>query len=348
MATDSTVVPIREVAEQIIQVRLPLPFALNHVNCYLLDDGNGWTILDTGLHWPAAEAGWQQALHELHISPKQIQRIVLTHMHPDHFGMAGHLQEITGAPISVGAIEYAAIERVWIHDSWREAAAIDFWRSAGLDSALLQTVSGQVAALRQRTMPHPSNFVVIEEDQPFVMGGRSFQPIIAPGHSDGQIIFYAKAEQLLLCGDQVLEKITPNIGLWPGGAAAPLQQYLASLTALQQLAVTVALPGHGGLLTQWAERIETLQQHHEARLAAMWAAVQSIEKGLQKGHCDRESCTALAVARTIFNFQRFSEHEIRFAVAETLAHLVHLVARGKLQEKIANGVRYFRVTSDSY
>jgi glyoxylase-like metal-dependent hydrolase (beta-lactamase superfamily II) len=321
------------VAERIIQVRLPLPFALNHVNCYLLDDGEGWTLLDTGLHWPDAEAVWQQTLQALKIAPTQIHRIVLTHMHPDHFGMAGYFQQLTGAPILVGALEHAAIERIWIQDSWQEAAAVEFWRRAGLDEALCALVSEQVANLRQRTLPHPTDFVLIDPAQELVMGGRCFQPLLAPGHSDGQLIFYSAVDQLMLCGDQVLGKISPNIGLWPGGATQPLQHYLQSLAQLEQLAVTLALPGHGAPILTWRARIAALQAHHATRLAAMLAVVDDDRSG---------TCTALTVARQIFDFARFSEHEIRFAVAETLAHLAYLVAQGKLRQEIEAGRQIYQ------
>jgi glyoxylase-like metal-dependent hydrolase (beta-lactamase superfamily II) len=287
------------VAERIIQVRLPLPFALNHVNCYLLNDGDGWTLLDTGLHWPDAEAVWQQTL-----------------------------QQLTGAPVLVGALEHAAIERIWIQDSWREAAAVEFWRRAGLDETMCALVSEQVASLRQRTMPHPTDFVLIDPAQELVMGGRCFQPLLAPGHSDGQLIFYSPVDQLMLCGDQLLGKISPNIGLWPGGAAQPLQHYLQSLAQLEQLAVTLALPGHGAPILTWQARIAALHAHHATRLAAMIAVIDADRSG---------RCTALTVAQQIFDFARFSEHEIRFAVAETLAHLAYLVAQGELRQEIEAG-----------
>ncbi len=333
MGSTAVAVRYQEVAPQIIQVRLPLPFALNHVNCYLLDDGDGWTMLDTGLHWPAAEAAWQQALQELGIPLSTIRRIVLTHMHPDHFGMAGYFQQLTGAPIVVGALEHAAIERVWIQDSWREAGAIDFWHRAGLDEAMLAIVTEQVGSLRQQTMPHPTEFVIIEPTEELVMGGRHFQPLLAPGHSDGQLIFYSPTDQLMLCGDQVLGKISPNIGLWPGGATQPLADYLQSLAELARPAVTVALPGHGAPILNWQTRIAALQEHHADRLAAMVAAVSDQQSN---------GATALMVAQEIFDFSRFSEHEIRFAVAETLAHLVYLVATGALHTEERKGkVLYF-------
>jgi len=332
MASPTPKAPYQQVAEAIFQVRLPLPFALNHVNCYLLDDGDGWTMLDTGLHWPAAEAAWQQAMQALGILPTEIRRILLTHAHPDHVGMAGYFQQLTGAPVFVGAQEQAVIERVWIQDSWREAAALDFWQRAGLDDALCAIVIEQVGQLRQQTMPHPTDFAVLDPAQEVLMGGRHFQPIVAPGHSDGQLIFYSASDRLLLCGDQVLGKISPNIGLWPGGATQPLHAYLHSLARLEELPVDLALPGHGAPILGWQARIAALQSHHAERLAAMQQVVAAQQDG----------ATALMVAQAIFNFARFSKHEIRFAVAESLAHLVYLVAEGRLRtEEIAGQSRYF-------
>ncbi len=90
---------LREVAENIYQVRLPLPFALNHVNCYMLRDDEGWTMLDTGLDQPDVRAAWHEVCTELELEPQLIRQIVLTHMHPDHFGLAGYFQHLTGAPV---------------------------------------------------------------------------------------------------------------------------------------------------------------------------------------------------------------------------------------------------------
>lgn len=310
------------VAERIYRVRLPLPFALNHVNCYLLQDDEGWTMLDTGLHWPAAVTAWQQAFTALNIAPHQIHRILLTHMHPDHFGLAGYFQALTGAPVLLSTIDAKAAHRVWVEDGWKAEITSGFWQRAGVENTLLQQIDSQVQGLRRRTMPHPHHVELIEPGARLQMAGNNWRAIHAPGHSDGQLIFYAEAAQIMLCGDQILGKITPNIGRWPGAEPQPLQRYLQSLTTLQPLSVQLALPGHGAPLVAWAERIAQLQAHHQVRLAAMADAAGLVING---------GASALTIARAIFNFAKFSEHEVRFAVAETLAHLEYLVAQGELE-----------------
>src|SRR5512143_2121603 len=109
----------REVAPGIFQVRLPLPFALNHVNCYLLEDDEGWTILDTGLDQPDIRHTWEEALAALAIEPEHVHQIVLTHMHPDHFGLAGYFQALTGAPVYLSPRERELAQMVWVENAWR-------------------------------------------------------------------------------------------------------------------------------------------------------------------------------------------------------------------------------------
>ena len=322
-----SLVPV-EVATRIYQIRLPLPFALNHVNCYLLRETSGWTMLDTGLNWLPARLAWQQAFAALEITPNQIQRIVLTHMHPDHFGLAGYFQELTGAPVLLSVVDAQAAQRIWVENGWRKAKTSDFWQRAGIDQALIHQIATQVQHLRRKTMPHPPQIELMAPGTQLHMAGRNWRAIHAPGHSDGQLIFYAAAEQLMLCGDQILGKITPNIGCWPGGEVHPLPRYLHSLATLETLPVRLALPGHGAPITTWRDRIIHLQAHHQARLAAMYAAA-------------AEGTTALRVAQALFNFAKFSEHEVRFAVAETLAHLEYLVDLGELQEEERDGVYWY-------
>ncbi|MCE7986829.1 MAG: MBL fold metallo-hydrolase [Caldilinea sp. CFX5] len=320
---------MQPIAENIFQIRLPLPFALNHVNCYLLRDEDGWTMLDTGLNWSESQQAWQAAFAELQMADRQLRRIILTHMHPDHFGAAGYFQERTGAPVSMSPREAELARTVWVENGWRAELSSGFWQRAGVTGAVLEAVTTTTDRLRQRTMPHP---VVVEPLLPgttITIAGRNWQILHAPGHADGQLIFYDAAEQLLLSGDQVLMKITPNIGLWPTTEANPLERYLHSLAALAALPVRIAWPGHGRPITEWSARLQELQSHHQLRLAKMLDAAAA-------------GASALTVAQRVFDFAKFSDHEVRFAVAETLAHLEYLVLQGELRWDEVGGIHFYQ------
>lgn len=321
---------MQPIAENIYQIRLPLPFALNHVNCYLLRDNDGWTLVDAGLNWPELRRAWQAAFAELQIAVTDLRRILLTHMHPDHFGMAGYFQSITGVPVYLSPREAELAQLVWVENGWRQELSSGFWQRAGVTGAVLETVTSQTDRLRQMTMPHPARVASLSPGATVTMAERTWQVLHAPGHADGQLIFYDAADQLLLSGDQVLMKITPNIGLWPTTERNPLARYLHSLAALAQLPVRLALPGHGRLIEDWAARLAELQVHHQHRLAKMVDAA-------------AEGASALVVAQRIFNFQNFSEHEVRFAVAETLAHLEYLVNQGELHWHEENGMHLYHL-----
>ncbi|MCL4861287.1 MAG: MBL fold metallo-hydrolase [Caldilineaceae bacterium] len=305
-----------QVAEHIYQVRLPLPFRLDHVNCYALRDDDGWTLVDAGLHWPDAEAAWRAAWAELDLQPRQIRRMILTHAHPDHFGMAGWVQAQSSAPVYLAAEEETFARRMWMAPAMEVAASAQHWRSAGAPEDVIQRMEAQTDHLQRMTLPHPTALATIEAGITVQMGGRKWQAIHAPGHSEGQLLFYAASDRLLLCGDHVLMKITPHIGLWPTSAPDPLGRYLASLDALAGLEVQLALPGHRHAIHDWPGRIAELQQHHAERLTTMAESA--------------DGATAFQVMERAFPAGLLSEHELRFALAETLAHLEHLVIRRQL------------------
>ncbi len=316
------------VADDIYQVRLPLPFALNHVNCYLLREAHGWTLVDTGLNWGEARDAWQTTFAELGIGFDDIQRVVLTHMHPDHYGLAGWFQAQSGAPVFLSPREAELARHVWVENGWRPDRIESYWRMGGITDEIAEVVSTQTAQLRDATLPHPTHVDLLRAGDEVKMGGRIWRSIHAPGHADGQLIFYDAADRLLLSGDQVLLKITPNIGLWPTTEPDPLARYLASLQELAALDVRLALPGHGRLIGDWRGRIAELQAHHALRLEQTIAAV------------GPHGATALEVSRHLFDYDRFSRHEVRFAIAEALAHLEYHVEQGELAAE-ENDVRIY-------
>lgn len=324
-----------EIAPDVYQVRLPLPFALNIVNCYLLRDGGGWTIVDTGLNIPPARAAWRATFEALGIAPGDINRIIVTHSHPDHYGLAGWLLEfcrdgdaaLDGPPVLMSPREIEIARRVWADAENLQARMIEFFEICGLPSETATPLASETVKVRGLTLPQPPTLQRLDAGATLQIGERRFAILHAPGHSDGQIIFYDPVERLLLCGDQVLIKITPNISLWPGGDPNPLAQFLDSLRRLSVLQVRLALPGHGPPITDWQGRLAELEAHHALRLENALAAV----NGQTSVH---------QVSRQIFDAAELSVHEIRFALAETLAHLEYLVEEGLLRRQERGGWWY--------
>jgi glyoxylase-like metal-dependent hydrolase (beta-lactamase superfamily II) len=312
--------PINQIVEDIYQIQLPLPFALNSVNCYLLRGDKGWVILDAGLNTAPAQAVWRAVFSQLKITSTDIEQIILTHVHPDHYGLAGWLQEWSGAPVWLSPREAELARQVWGQDNLHQAM-FELFRRGGIPTEIEQQAEVEAKKVRALTFPHPHLVKLLEPGEVLLIGQRRFMAIHAPGHSDGQLLFYDPADCLLLSGDQVLLKITPNIGLWPVSEPDPLGRYLASLRELAALEVRLALPGHRGLITNWLERLIELEQHHARRLAAMLAVV------------DETGVTAYQVYSQVFNAREFTMHEVRFAVAETLAHLEYLVKQGWLRRE---------------
>ena len=318
---------ITKIADDIIQVQIPLPYVLNIVNCYLLRGADGWTLVDTGLNTAAARSQWKSALSALGIAPADIEQIVLTHMHPDHFGMAGWWQRQTDTPIPLFLPERERRQMRIFYQPRNTPLYHQWLLNCGMDEAAVDNLEGALYSTRDLTQPHPLQQEFIPAGATLRLGARLFQTIHAPGHSDGHMIFYDPADKLMLCGDHVLMRITPNIGIWPHSEPNPLSQFLGSLKTLAVLDVRLALPGHRWLITDWRGRIEELIAHHHARL-------EHCEEALAAG-----AGTVLEVAAHLFDLQRLTPHEWRFALAETLAHLEYLREAGRADCQAGNGER---------
>jgi glyoxylase-like metal-dependent hydrolase (beta-lactamase superfamily II) len=316
------------VAEGIYQVVLPLPFALRSVNCYLLRDGHGWAVVDAGLHLPEAEVVWGTAFAALGARLEHVTRIILTHAHPDHYGMAGWLQAQCRAPVLLSESERAFAQAQWHAGTPALLALGELFERHGMPRELMTTVAADVAALRQLTHPTPQETHLIAPGETLVIGERTWELLATPGHSDGHLALYCPDERLMLCGDAVLMRISPNVGRWPHSRPDPLGVFLETLRRLALLKVDLALPGHGPPITEFRARLHELEQHHAARLEAIEAALGA-------------GATAFAVCAAVFPLHELSTHQMRFAMAETLAHLEYLVRNGRVVEKAGEPV-WFR------
>ena len=315
---------LTQIKDDIFQVALPLPFALNIINAYLIRGESGWTIIDAGLNTSRARHCWQAAFEALKITQNDVEQIILTHAHPDHFGLAGWLQERFSAsngripPVKLSATENEISNIVWRDlDGWAENT-LPFWLQCGLEIDVATAVSNSAIETGQRTLPHPTKIEIIAAGTEISIGNRLCKIFEMPGHSDGQLVFYDAKNQLLFSGDHVLNKITPNISRWPYSNINPLGDYLESFDTLRKLAVQITLPGHKTIITNLHERLTQIETHHETRLEETLTAVPTAK-------------TVQEVSDTLFNQDKLSTHEIRFAVTETLAHLEYLRIRGKLE-----------------
>ncbi len=313
---------ITEVADGIYCVYLPLPFALRIANCYLLRGSEGWTVVDTGIHTPDGKAAWHEIFTVLEIRPQDVEQIVITHAHPDHYGLAGWLQNLCAENGNLPPVRLSSREAKFVRDVWqsgdRTGITSNYLISCGMPDEQVAPVKKGVNSTLRMTLPHPTLTEYIEPGEILPMGERRFRVIHAPGHNDGHLLFYDPEDKLMLCGDHVLVKITPNIGLWPATDPAPLERFMVSMRELQALDVRLALPGHRALITDWRGRLGELLAHHEERLEH---TLDAMAGGAE---------TVYEISLEIFESGAFSPHEWRFAVAETLAHLEYLRLQGSI------------------
>jgi glyoxylase-like metal-dependent hydrolase (beta-lactamase superfamily II) len=305
---------VARVGDGVHRVTLALPWALDHVHSYAIEDPEGWTIVDCGLGNPETDAAWGEALDQLG-NPK-VRRIVLTHFHADHLGASAALVERTGAEEVVQGLEDVdAAERSFgrRRDPVKTA---DYLRASGMPEELVQ---GWLSSsfLTQTRLVEPTRRV--EEGDRVEIAGVPFEVLVLRGHADGHIVLYDARDGRMFGGDVLLQRITPNVGAWQDSRADPLSDYLETLRRLQELAPRIVYPGHRDLIENAVERAAETTAHHGARL-------------------DKTITVLRAGAETPFEVSmglwgaHLGMHEQRFALAEALAHLIRLGAEGRATE----------------
>jgi glyoxylase-like metal-dependent hydrolase (beta-lactamase superfamily II) len=310
-----------EIAPGILWARMALPFLLDHVNLYFIDDGNGWALIDTGLGNKATLEAWEPLLNSV-LAERPLTRIIATHFHPDHVGAAGFLLKHFDVPLYMSATEYLSCLNLHLDPGALEAEHYRrFYLEHGLDAETTQrVVTGGHGYLRLLSGLSPTYHRVVAGDV-LRIGGRVFDALTGGGHSPEQIMLVCRADKLFLSADQVLAKISPNISVQavdPEGD--PLGQYVRSLNALRRDVDhdVLVLPGHNLPFYGLQTRIDGLIEHHESRCDRILRA------------CATEPRSAAELVPFVFT-RKLDPHQMGFAFGEVLAHANYMLRLGRLK-----------------
>ncbi|HEU5199414.1 MAG TPA: MBL fold metallo-hydrolase [Ktedonobacterales bacterium] len=326
---------VEEVAPGIWRITMPLPFALRWVNAYLLQGDGEHCLIDAGLATPDAEAVMLQGLAAAGISPAQLSTIVLTHAHPDHIGLAGRFQQASGAAVLMLGMESQRMLGVWSQEDGQTVESVSaYYIKYGMPPEESALEKGSMAATR-RLVTVPRHVTPLEEGQKIRLAGALYEVIWTPGHADGHMCLWRASEGLLIAGDHILPRISPNISLYPNSRPNPLQDYLASLAKVRDLPARLVLPGHGLPLSGLAARVDELARHHQERIEETMQIVAAVQGAV--------GASAYAVAKRLFAGRFDSLQNRRFAFAEALAHLEYLRFEGRLAYREEQGIVLYRV-----
>ena len=321
-----------EVAPGVHWLRMPLPFALDHINLWLLEDGDDWVFVDCGIGDEATRALWER-IFAGSAAGRPVKRLIVTHHHPDHAGLASWLTERTGAEFWMPQAEYLAAHAM------RDGQAgygfdhvVAMFVRNGLTGEKLELMKQRRSNYRSRVPAFPSSYRRLMEGQVHRIGGRGWRVIMGYGHAPEHAALYCEELGVLISGDMVLPKISTNVSVWANEPEGnPLALFLESISRHAELpARTLVLPSHGLPFRGLRERVAQLEEHHRLRLAELYEV------------CETPKAAADVLA-TLFR-RRLDTHQLFFAMGEAMAHLHLLHGEGRLKRSLdADGVlRYLR------
>ena len=328
---------VREVVPGLQWLRMPLPFALDHINLWLLDDERegrtGFSVVDCGVATDATRAAWESIFRGA-MAGKPVLRVIATHCHPDHVGLSSWLCERFDAPfwLTAGEFGFARMMAAALPGVDGPSAIPHFERHGLTDPAMLEQMRSRRNYYPSLVPGVPDAYTRLQDGQAISIGKGQWRVITGFGHSPEHASLYSEELKVLISGDMVLPRISTNVSVFavePEGN--PLQQYLDSLDKFAGLpADTLVLPSHGRPFRGLHTRIDQLREHHVARLAEV-----------------REACaeprSAVDIVPIMFRRQ-LDAHQLSFALGEALAHLHKLWKDGMLKRVTgADGIIRFQL-----
>lgn len=315
-----------QVLEGVHQIKAPCPRNTAWAtNVYLIEGEDGHILVDSG--WDSQESLWalQEALRATNVKLRDIKKVVITHIHPDHYGLSTKIKQICGAQVAVHRVDAD-----FIFPRYRDFADLmkrteEMLRKNGVPETELPELKEASLWMNKYVTPDSPD-LKLEDGDVVSNGSFEFQVLWTPGHSAGHVCLYEKEKKFILTGDHVLYDSIPHITFNPQSGENPLGDYVSSLRKLERLRINFVLPGHGPVFNALGLRIEKILQHHEERKRAI---MRSLRDGLK---------TAYAIAQQVpwtvngenTTFSNLGVWDRRTAVTETIAYLRLLAEEGRV------------------
>jgi len=319
-----------KVADGILWARIPLPWSLDHINVYLLDEGDSWTLIDTGSQGERGREAWA-TLEKSVLNGKPIKHVVATHMHPDHLGLAGWIAKRYGASFSITQGEYLLAQHLWMGGSKDfPEEELDFLFKAGVARSFEEKIrSAGFGNFRKGVHELPYSYNRMEDGSILQLGGRQWRVVIGRGHSPEHACLQCLDEPLFISGDQILPRITSNVSVYAREPMAnPLAHWLASLDRMRGIdSDPVVLPSHGQVFRGIANRLDSLIESHDRKL-------RKLHEWCSEARTPVETFPAM-FRRKITGFDFF------MALGEAIAHLHLLESIGFLERSFDGEVYRF-------
>jgi glyoxylase-like metal-dependent hydrolase (beta-lactamase superfamily II) len=321
-----------QVAPNIYQLHIPLPEKrLSILNAYVIKTGEGAMLIDTGWNTNEAYDSLIAQLGQIGLSPADLKYIVVTHFHPDHFGLTERLSQVSNAILIQHKIEVDLLTQRRV-DAEKALSSMAKWLNRnGFPETGFEEIKDITLSV-YKLNGNAAKLLSVSGGEKIHLGPFDFEIVWAPGHSPGMICLFEPNLEILFCSDHVLAHTTPNISLFSELAGNPLGDYFQSLQKVSRLKVQTAYPAHGKIITNLPERVEQMINHHEERLEEMLVV------------CHAQPSNAYDIASNVswsMNWDSMPMFHRRFALLETLAHLEFLLRRGQLiKSETPDGITY--------
>ena len=329
-----------EIRPGIYQLKIPIPDnPLEYTNSYLVQGDGKCLLIDPGMNTDAAFDVLQKELTEIGVTFADITQIVVTHFHPDHYGLSGRVKQLSQAKILVHHLAGEIIQSAQTNAKGRWQKIEQWLRLNGVpirELAKMQKAILKMPGFTTPTLPDAT----LQDDETITIGSFSLRVVWTPGHSPGHICLYEPNQKILFSGDHVLPVITPNISLQTQSDNNPLADFISSLNKVKQLDVTLILPAHERLFDDLPARIEEIIGHHEQRNSEIMEAIHTRP---QTAYHISTKITWMPTMGGV-PFKNLAPRDKRMAVSETLAHLETMRVDGRVDKSPRDGIIYYRRT----